>query len=73
MSDTYKMIKEILNNQEKFSMLQEKIQEDINLIKIQQKEHEQLLFSLKTTPKSHNPYSNFTHKNHLYSINPNQF
>ncbi|WP_368488293.1 hypothetical protein [Clostridium sp. BJN0013] len=73
MSDTSKMVKQILNNQEKFQRIQEKIQEDINLIKIQQKKYEEILFSLKSTPEFHKPHvDNLTHKNYFYSITPKQ-
>ncbi|WP_333861853.1 hypothetical protein [Clostridium sp.] len=71
MSDTSKMVKQLLNNQENFLKIQQKIQEDINLIK---KEQNQILFSLKSTlPEIHNPHiSNLTHKNYFYSITPKQ-
>lgn len=64
MSDTSKMVKQLLN-------MQLKIQEDIDLIK---KEQNEILFSLKSTlPQTYNPdTSNLTHKNYFYSISPKQ-
>ncbi|MFL0198085.1 hypothetical protein ACJDU8_21325 [Clostridium sp. WILCCON 0269] len=71
MSDTNKILKQILNNQEQMQRLQEKMQEDINLIKIHQKEHDQILSSLKPGTEFHKSNAdNLTHKNYFYSIVP---
>ncbi|MFL0197130.1 hypothetical protein ACJDU8_16425 [Clostridium sp. WILCCON 0269] len=59
-SDTDKILKQILKGQEQFQKSQEKmqnnineIQEDLSLIKTQQKEHGQILSTLKSASEVH--------------------
>lgn len=70
MSDTDKILNQILKGQEQFQKTQEKmqnsiikIQEDMDLIKTQQKEHGQILSALKCTSEVHKAdVDNLTHQ-----------
>jgi predicted nucleic acid-binding Zn-ribbon protein len=63
MSDTDKILKQLLKGQEQFQKSQEKMQEDISLIKTQQKEHGEILSSLKSASEFHKAdIDNLTHQ-----------
>lgn len=70
MSDTDKILKQILKGQEQFQKFQEKMQnninkihEDIGLIKTQQKEHGEILSALKSASEFHKAgVDNLTHQ-----------